>query len=200
MKRLTGVLMLTSLPSLLLAGCAPAPPDHIVDEATGTEKIKVEFTGGHDTNPVDHGRPVVLIAAALGVPSEVFRDAFSRVKPAPAGTSPSHDRVHENKRVLMEALGPHGITNERLDEVSNYYRYVRSRGELWPTEPALVYALIEDGKIVGFEIINGGSGYSSPPVAVVPGWETQPLQVELAYGDTFETNGSVQSITSEEVN
>ena len=33
-------------------------------------------------------RPVVLIAAALGVSSDVFREAFSHVRPAPAGTRP----------------------------------------------------------------------------------------------------------------
>ena len=31
-------------------------------------KVAVTFSGGHDTDPKDHGRPVVLVAAALGVP------------------------------------------------------------------------------------------------------------------------------------
>src|SRR5689334_10813701 len=48
----------------------------------------VTLTGGHDTDPRDKGRPVVLVAAGLGVTPEVFRDAFSRVTPAPAGREP----------------------------------------------------------------------------------------------------------------
>jgi hypothetical protein len=99
-------------------------------------RVPVVFSGGYETVPRDRGRPVVLIAAALGVPSDVFRKAFSRVRPAPAGTRPDPQQVRKNKEVLLKALGPYGVTNDRLDEVSNYYRYVRSRGELWPTKPA----------------------------------------------------------------
>ena len=82
----------------------------------------VVFTGGYETDLRDHGRPVALIAAALGVEPEVFRQAFSNVKPARGG-APSAARVRANKEVLMSALGKQGITNDRLDTVSNYYRY-----------------------------------------------------------------------------
>ncbi|NBQ65466.1 MAG: hypothetical protein EBT95_08050 [Verrucomicrobia bacterium] len=30
-------------------------------------RVPVVFSGGHETDPRDHGRPVVLIAGALGV-------------------------------------------------------------------------------------------------------------------------------------
>src|SRR4051794_23144238 len=80
------------------------------------------FSGGHDTDPRDHGRPVVLIAAALGVKTEVFREAFSGVTPA-GDRRPTGDEARRNKAALMKVLQPLGITNERLDEVSNYYRY-----------------------------------------------------------------------------
>jgi hypothetical protein len=36
-------------------------------------KVPVNFSGGHETDPRDHGRPVVLVAAALKVRPEVFR-------------------------------------------------------------------------------------------------------------------------------
>ncbi|MEQ1843928.1 MAG: hypothetical protein ABL994_26285 [Verrucomicrobiales bacterium] len=35
----------------------------------------------------------------------------------------------------MSALGKYGITNERLDTVSNFYRYPPGRGDLWKTTP-----------------------------------------------------------------
>src|SRR5437588_6288417 len=90
-------------------------------------RVPVTFTGGHEIDPRDHGRPVALIAAALGVKPEIFRDAFSRVTPAKNG-KPTGDEARRNKEILMKALGPHGITNERLDEVSNYYRYQPQKG------------------------------------------------------------------------
>ena len=156
-------------------------------------RVPVKLSGGHDTDRRDRGRPVVLIAAALGVSSDVFREAFSHVRPAPAGTRPSPDQVRKNKEALMDALGPLGVTNDRLDEVSNYYRYVRSRGEMWPTKPAVAYAEVKDGKIVRFVVTKGGAGYSSPPAVTVPGYDVA-TKVELSFGKKLETNGAVKSI------
>src|SRR5258708_23040161 len=51
-------------------------------------KVAVVFTGGYQTDRPDAGRPVVLIAAALGVPSDGFRNAFSSVRPARGGNAP----------------------------------------------------------------------------------------------------------------
>ncbi len=48
--------------------------------------------------------PVALIAAALGVESQVFRDAFSGVHPA-RGRGPTDAEARANKQVLMAALG-----------------------------------------------------------------------------------------------
>src|SRR6476620_1732883 len=98
-----------------------------------TTRVPIVFSGGHETDPRDNGRPVVLIASALGVPPEVFRDAFSHVTPARAGQEPDPSQVNKNKAALLQALGPYGITNARLDEVSNYYRYNASAGEHWPS-------------------------------------------------------------------
>src|SRR5688500_17958881 len=47
--------------------------------------VTVTISGGHQTDARDNGRPVVLIAAALGVPTEVFRTALSGVTPAENG-------------------------------------------------------------------------------------------------------------------
>jgi hypothetical protein len=156
-------------------------------------RVPVKFSGGHETDRRDRGRPVVLIAAALGVPSDVFREAFSHVRPAPAGTRPTPDQVRRNKEALMNALGPHGVTNDRLDEVSNYYRYVRSRGEMWPTKPAQAYTEVKDGKIVRFVVTKGGAGYSSPPSVSVPGYDVA-TKVELSFGKKLENNGTVKAI------
>src|SRR5436190_8396245 len=85
-------------------------------------KVPVTFSGGHDTDPQDRGRPVVLVAAALGVKPEVFREAFRGVTPARGG-KPTPEQARSNKEALLKVLKPYGITNERLDEVSDYYRY-----------------------------------------------------------------------------
>ncbi len=157
-------------------------------------RVQVTFSGGHDTDGRDRGRPVVLIAAALGVPTEVFREAFSHVHPAGPDRGPTGDEARANKRALMQALAPYGVTNDRLDEVSNYYRYNRSRGEMWPTTDATAYALIKNGQITGFDITDAGSGYSSPPQVSVPGFQLTP-SATLAWSKDFESNGSVSGLT-----
>jgi hypothetical protein len=157
-------------------------------------RVPVVFSGGHDTDPQDRGRPVVLVAAALGVAPEVFRDAFRQVHPAPAGTQPDPQQVRANKAALMAALGKYGVTDDRLNEVSNYYRYVRSRGELWPTKPAVAVALVQNGVVTRYEVTSGGSGYSSPPAVSVPGVNAAPAKVELSFGKSFDSNGAVSAI------
>jgi len=155
----------------------------------------VVFSGGHETDPQDRGRPDILIAAALGVPTEVFRDAFKQVHPAPAGTEPDPDQVRKNKAALMGALGPYGVTDDRLNTVSNYYRYSRSKGEMWRTQEATAYAIISSGAVTSIVILNGGSGYSSPPAVSVPGYKLSGASAELTFSKSFEENGSVNGIT-----
>lgn len=155
--------------------------------------VEVYFDGGFETDRRDRGRPVRLIAAGLGVSPQVFRQAFSRVMPARGG-HPTRERAHRNKQVLMEALSPHGVTNDRLDEVSNYYRYRPEQGEIWPIRPARALARIRNGKIVGFQIIEPGSGYISPPRVSVPGFEDVPLRVGLGFSRHLGQNGRITAI------
>ena len=154
----------------------------------------VIFTGGYETDPRDHGRPVTLIAAALGVKPDVFRQAFSNVKPARGG-DPTPAREQANKKVLMDALGKHGISNDRLDMVSNYYRYRPGRGKLWKHTPASAKAIIKEGKITGFEITNPGSGYMTPPSISIAGHAAMKVKATLEFSKNFQTNGSLKSLT-----
>jgi hypothetical protein len=164
--------------------------------APGVTREPVVFSGGHETVGVDHGRPVVLIAAALGVAPEVFREAFSHVHPAgPGSGGPTDAEARQNKAALMNALGKYGITDERLNTVSNFYRYPPGRGNLWKTQPAIANALVKNGAVIGYEITNAGAGYSSPPTVSVPGVKGATAKVELAYGTALETNGSIAAIT-----
>lgn len=178
------VLTASFLATHLMAGEPPA----------GVTKVPVVFSGGHDTVAVDHGRPVVLIAAALGVPDEVFREAFSHVRPASGGREPEPEQVRANKSALMSALGKHGITNDRLDEVSNFYRYRPGSRDLWRHQPAVANALVKDGAVIGYEVVDGGAGYSSTPAVTVPGVKTGVVKVSLSYGKDLEKNGSVATI------
>jgi hypothetical protein len=156
-------------------------------------KIPVTFSGGHETDPKDHGRPVVLVAAGLGVKPEVFRKAFSGVKPA-RGRGPTGEEARRNKDALMKVLGPYKITNERLDEVSNYYRYRPQEGEMWPTKPAKAYAVVEDGKIKKVVVTEPGAGYSSPPKATVKGFEKVQLETKVTFVTDLKKNGGIESI------
>lgn len=166
------------------------------DTSGGETQVPVIFSGGHETGDQDKGRPVVLIAAALGVKPDVFRDAFRGVRPAEDGR-PTNDEAERNKEVLMKALEPHDITNERLDEVSDYYRYKPGNGNLWKTTPAKAYALVEGGKVKRVVVTNPGSGYSSPPVAIVQGMEKVQLKVTILFSKELKSNGAVSSVAVE---
>ena len=159
-------------------------------------EVPVTFSGGHGTDPKDGGRPVVLVAAALGVKPEVFREAFSGVTPARGG-KPSQEEARRNKAALMKVLEPHGVTNDRLDEVSNYYRYQPQRGELWMTTPAKAYAVVEDGKVKRIVVTDPGSGYSTPPKATVQGMDNVQLKVTVQFGKDLKKNGGIGSIEVE---
>jgi hypothetical protein len=156
-------------------------------------KVPVTFSGGHETDPKDHGRPVVLVAGALGVKPEVFRKAFSGVTPA-RGRGPTEEEARRNKEALMKVLGPYKVTNDRLDEVSNYYRYRPQEGELWPTKPAKAYAVVEDGKIKKLVVTEPGAGYSSPPKVTVKGFEKVRLEAKVKFETDLKKNGGIESI------
>lgn len=180
----------------LLAASIPTRRAAAQQAKSGEEsRVPVVFSGGYDTDPQDHGRPVVLIAAALGVPTDVFREAFRHVKPAPAGTEPQPEQVRQNKAALLQALGRNGVTNDRLDEVSNYYRYNRGLGEMWRNTPAAAYATVRNGVVTAFAITNPGSGYSSPPQVSVPGASGVRAKVTLSFSKEFRKNGALSAIT-----
>jgi hypothetical protein len=161
-------------------------------QAVGT----VVISGGYNTDPQDGGRPVVLIAAALGVSTEVFRDAFSGVTPAGAGSSgPTSEEAQKNKAALISVLAPYGITNERLDEVSNFYRYIGVKGQVWSRTPAAATAIITNGVVTGIKITNPGAGYSSTPTITVMGPNGKiTATATVTYTSDFKTNGSISAI------
>jgi hypothetical protein len=162
-------------------------------QAAPTTRVTLRISGGHATDPRDNGRPVRLIAAALGVPAEVFRTAFAAVSPAPGGTEPDPAQVQRNKAELLKVLAPYGVTNERLDAVSDHYRYAGSAGEVWPQRAAVARATLRGGKVVAVTLVSGGAGYTSTPRVTVPGTGAT-VKVTLAFGRTLATNGRVRSI------
>src|SRR5690349_4185380 len=111
MTKMSSVLGLSG--SMIIVGLAL----YAQTPAKGTPtRISASLSGGFELDPRDHGRPVALVAGALGVKPDVFREAFSRVTPAPAGEHPDPDQVRNNKDALLAALAPYGIANERLDQ------------------------------------------------------------------------------------
>ena len=158
-------------------------------------KSPVVFSGGHETVGKDRGRPVVLIAAALGVTPDVFRKAFNGVTPA-RGRGPTGEEARRNKEALMQVLQPYKVTNERLDEVSDYYRYRPEKGELWPTTPAEAHAIVKDGQIKRIVVTKPGSGYSSPPTAKVKGFEDVRLEATVSFAKDLKKNGAIASVVA----
>jgi hypothetical protein len=163
--------------------------------AAAEEKVQLVISGGHETDPRDRGRPVALVAGGLGVSPEVFRSAFSRVKPAPGRTEPEPAQVRQNKDVLLGALARYDVTNDELDRVSNYYRYVPGRGNLWRVEAAAGYAVLKEGTVTSVVITNPGSGYNSPPTVSVPVHAEWAFEAKLAFGSDLKKNGSISTIT-----
>lgn len=202
MKTPIGPLLAFTLATTLGLPAQSGKPSTRVAQADSTQNIQGEpqriaavISGGHETDPRDHGRPVALVAGGLGVPPEVFRDAFGGVHPADPGTPPDKDRLHQNKAVLLAALGRYGVNNEMLDTVSDCYRYQPETGRLWPTKPASIIALVKNGEVISFEVTDGGSGYTSTPALSVPGAKCPPVIVSLLYGKDLRSNGSIGSVT-----
>ncbi len=116
------------------------------------------------------------------------------VKPAPGGQRPDPKQVQLNKKALLEALGKFGVTNERLDEVSDFYRYPPGDRELWKHADAVVKATVVEGKVTGFQIESGGAGYTTIPQVSVAGLGKMAVKVTLHFGSDLARNGSIESI------
>jgi hypothetical protein len=98
--------------------------------------------------------PLYLLPQHSEYPIEVFREAFSGVTPAGNDRGPTSEEAQSNKAALMKVLAPYGITNDRLDEVSNYYRYNASKGVIWTSTQASATAIITNGVLTGVKITN----------------------------------------------
>jgi hypothetical protein len=181
----------------VFAGCSDSSaqqhPEKMASSASPANQDDVVISGGLDTDPQDHGRPVVLIGNALGVTPEIFRDAFSGVTPAKDGP-PSSSHARANKKVLMDALEPHGVTNDRLDEVSNYYRYRPQNDEIWTFVPAKAKAIVQNGEVVDIEILEPGSGYTTPPKITIVGHEDTEVTAEIEFSTKLSENGRISSL------
>lgn len=159
--------------------------------------IPVEISGGHEFGKNDFGRPVVLIAAALDVKPDVFREAFSGVTPA-RGRGPTGEEARKNKAALMKVLAPQGVTNDRLDEVSDYYRFRPQSGKIWTHKLAKAHAIVVDGKIQRIVVTEPGHGYCSPPKIVVPGFEKEKFKATLSFSKDMKKNGAIKVIEAVE--
>ncbi len=155
---------------------------------------EVTLKGGHETVAADHGRPIILIAAGLGVAPQVFRDAFIHVKPAPIGQEPDPEQVRRNKEALLSALSKYGVTNELLDTVSNYYRYPPGRNNVWRSRTSEIEAIIVKNVVTGFKVVNGGSGYTSVPIISVAGHPEVKAVATVVYSKDLSKNGSISKV------
>ena len=187
--RAAAVTVVASVVAAALLACSASPA-----VSATSRTVPVTISAGHATDPRDHGRPVVLVAAALGVPPEVFREAFSGVHPADPDAGPTPEEAQANKAALLRVLAPYGVTNERLDEVSGRYRYVASHGELWTHRAATATAVVRGGKVVSLTLTDAGAGYSSTPKVTVKGFPAARVKVAVAYGTDLDTNGRIATL------
>ncbi|WP_139228528.1 hypothetical protein [Planctomicrobium piriforme] len=161
-------------------------------------RVPVIFTNGHDTEAADKGLPVKLLAGGLGVPDSVFRSALTQLQ-AVRGVAPNEWQLQTMQTYLFKTLAKYDVSAYRLETVTAYYRHEQPRGELWPTKSAKAFAVIDNGRLLGFEVLNGGSGYSSAPTVSIPGHNNLFVNIDIAYGREFGTNGSITSITLAEL-
>jgi len=152
------------------------------------------ISGGHETDAIDGGRPVYLIGSMLGITGEQFRDAFSYVTPEENGHL-NEETAQANKVKLLAQLEPYGITNDEIDETTNYYRYYPGGMNIWPYTHAVLDATISNGTVTSFEIVSGGDGYTSEPIVTVDGYGDIAVDIIISYTDSFETNGAITAIT-----
>lgn len=160
----------------------------------GEQQLPLQFAGGHDLARHDYGRPCALMAAALGVTTDQFRQAFSGVKPA-RGREPSDEERRRNKEALMSVLSPLGVTNERMDEVANFYRFRPQNGELWPHREAVGYAVVDRSVVKRLVITDGGFGYNTPPTVTICEMPAVRLEAKLSFDKDMRKNGAVASVT-----
>jgi hypothetical protein len=192
-KTLIALIGFTALTTGIAVSQTTRPGTTPMKSTDGISHIPATVTGGHETDPRDHGRPVVLVAGGLGVTPEVFRKAFSGVTPA-RGRGPTGDEARRNKAALLKVLAPYGITNDRLDEVSNRYRYRPESGELWTHTEARITADVKNGKIIGFTITSPGAGYTTPPTIEVPGFAGAKVESKITFATDLEKNGSISQV------
>lgn len=176
--------------SLLVYNNTRDTKPQVPDDAAG--RVVVEFSGGRETQPEDNGHPVTLIANALDITPQVFREAFFQFVPDAENTDTDGWKQHLPE--MMKILGPHGVTEARLTEVLDYYAGTRAGGATWPLEPAIAWATVKDGKITGFEVTTGGAGYNSPPTVNVAGHDTSGVKAELSGSNSLKQNGAVSGI------
>jgi hypothetical protein len=97
--------------------------------------------------------------------------------------------VFEIARRRLRGSAPY----ERLDDVSDYYRFQLQNDDLWKTTPARGYAVVGDGKVKSVGITEAEAGYSSPPIVTVMGMAKVPLKATLHFDKELRKNGSVES-------
>lgn len=189
-QRFRGMLVFATLSVLLVAGCFSVPE---AEETDGPQRGDIIFAGGFATDPEDEGRPVALIAAALDIEPQVFRAAFKNVVPAKDG-EPSEAEKKANKKALLDALREHGVTNEQLDKVSDFYRYRPQAGEIWEHRMPKAKATVRNKQVQKIVVSDAGFGLNSIPTATIHGYEKIPLKVELKQSTDLDKNGSVKVI------
>jgi hypothetical protein len=187
MRTHTALAGLVTLGLAAAAGCASSAP-------SSDRTVPVSLVGGFQIGADDYGRPVPLYASMLGVTPDVFRRAFSGVRPD-AAHSPTSARQQTNKSALMSVLGAYHVTNDQLDRVANYYRFNSAAGQTWPQRIARAEAVVKNGTITSIRVIDSGAGYTTAPTVVIAGFPSTTAVAHVVFTNDFATNGHIGAIT-----
>ena len=68
-------------------------------------------------------------------------------------------------------------------------------GGLWNMKPAVANALVRDGMVIGSEVVDGGSGHSSPSDVAGANVKRATAKVELSFRKCLKQKGSISAIT-----
>jgi hypothetical protein len=65
---------------------------------------------------------------------------------------------------------------------------------MWTYKPAQATAIIEHGVVTGFNLVEAGAGYSTPPRIEVAGHPGVKVEATLVFSKDLKTNGSIRTL------
>jgi len=167
------------------AAVSPTKKTTTTNNEDSSEGVMVTVSGGHEIPDTDKGQPLELIGGLLGITGAQARDSFYY-------PFPKDGNLNDWNALFLEQLEYYGLRVDELDIA--LIRYLPTTEGVWNYTHADLRAIIENNVVVGFEIIDGGRGYTSQPTITVEGYDDVGVEMTISYTKDFETNGAITDI------